>query len=94
MPSQKNRIEVITHDWFHSKKNNEIYHYDAGNFEAYPATGRGTFHSHHSLKVIPVDATQVLVKKDEGQWKITQYLEWYYSERTESLYHRKDGKSL
>ena len=87
-------IEASTHDWFHLKKNNEIYHYDNGNFEAYPATGSGTFHSHHSLKVISADATQILVKKEEGQWMITQHLEWYYSDQTKSLYHRKEGKLM
>ena len=52
------------------------------------------FHSHHSLKVISADATQILVKKEEGQWMITQHLEWYYSDQTKSLYHRKEGKSM
>jgi hypothetical protein len=32
------------------------------------------FHFHHSLKVIPAYATQILVIKDEGTWKITQYI--------------------
>ena len=36
------RIEVPTHNWFHSeRKNSEIYYYDAGNFEAPPATDSG-----------------------------------------------------
>ena len=55
------QIEVSTHDWFHLNSNNGIYHYDNGDFEAYPATGRGTFHSHHSLKAISADATQIFL---------------------------------
>ena len=88
------RIEVPTQDWFHSKKNNEIYHYDAGNFEAYPVTGLGTFHLHHSLKAIPADATQILVQKEEGYWKIKHYIKWYYSDQHRSLYHRGEGKMV
>ena len=29
------RIEVPTHDWFHSKKNDKIYHYDDGSEFSY-----------------------------------------------------------
>ena len=88
------RIEATNHDWFHSKKNNEIYHYEAGNFEAYSAAGSGTFHPHHSLKVIPTDATQILVNKEEGYWKITQYIEWYHLDHHKSLYQRREGKMV
>ena len=83
-----------TYDWFHSKKNNKIYHYDAGNFKAYPATDSGTFHPHHSLKVIPADATQILVQKEEGHWKITHHIEWYHSNQHQNLYHKKEGKTV
>ena len=50
--------------------------------------------SRRTLKVIPADATQILVKKEGGQGKITQYIEWYYSDQIKSLYHRKEGKSM
>lgn len=65
------RIEVPTHDWFHSKKSNKIYHYHSGNFEAHLDTESGTFFPHHSLKVPPDDITQVIVRKeDSGQWRV------------------------
>jgi len=86
------RIEVPTHDWFHTKKSNEIYHYEDGNFKAYPSTGEGAFHAHHSLKVLPVYATQILVRKEEGYWEITHHIEWYHSTQRQSIYHRGKGK--
>ena len=86
-------IEVPTCDWFHSAKNNEIYHYYVGKFEAYPAMGLGMYHSHHTLKVIPINATQILVIKEEGYWSVTHYIEWYHSSKHESLYHRKNGNT-
>ena len=88
------RIEVPTHDWFRSKKNNASYHYDDGNFEAYPSTGTGTFHPHHSLKVIPADTTQIVVRKKEGYWEITHHIEWYHSTHQRSIYLRKGGKTV
>ena len=50
------------------------------------------FHFHHSLKVIPAYATQILVIKDEGTWKITQYIWWYHLGHHKRLYHRQEGK--
>ena len=70
-----------------------MYHYEAGNFEAYPQKGDKTFYSHHFLKVLPLDARQVLVGKDaEGYWRIQDTLEWYYSQSRERLYRRHDDE--
>ena len=33
------RIEVATHDRFYSGQMHELYHYEAGNSEAYPQKG-------------------------------------------------------
>ena len=73
------KIEVTTHDWFYSAKSNAIFHYDAGNFEAHPATGLETYYPHHTLNVIPADATQILVMKENGYWRVTHYIECYHS---------------
>ena len=63
------QIEVATHDWFYSVKMPKLYHYEAGNFKAYPQKGDNKCDSHHFLKVLPADAQQVLVGKDnEGYW--------------------------
>ena len=50
------RIEVTTHDWFHSAQMQEWYHYEEGNFEAYPQKKGSKFYAHHYLKVLPEDA--------------------------------------
>ena len=50
------RIEVATHDWFYSVQMRKLYHYKAGNFEAYPQKGDNKFYSHHFLKVLTADA--------------------------------------
>ena len=71
------RIEVATHDWFHSTQTRELYHYNKGNFEAYPHKDGDSFFAHHFLKVLPVDAKQVLAEKDEeGYWRIDNRLDW------------------
>ena len=44
--------------------------------------------------MIPADATQILVTKEEGYWKITHYIKWYYSDHHKSLYHRKEGNMI
>jgi hypothetical protein len=51
-------IEVPTHNWYFSPTENELYHYTHGVFESFPAnTGTPhSFHTHHTLKVIPDDA--------------------------------------
>ena len=58
------RIEVATHDWFYSIQTRKLYHYDSGNFEAYPQKGDNKFYPHHFLKVLPADARQVPVGTD------------------------------
>ena len=93
-PQALDRIEVPTRDWFHSKKSNNIYHYKAGNVESYPSTVSGTFQPHHSLKMIPADAKQLLVRKEEGYWEITHNIECYHSTQHRSLYHRKEEKTV
>ena len=86
------RIQVPGHDWFYSKKANEIYRYTAGNFEAYPAAPDDTFYKHHTLKVLPKDAVQTLVRDNNGRYHITKILDWYYSFTTNKLYHNSgDG---
>ena len=81
------RIEIPTHDWFHSNKEKEIYHYDCGNFEAHPAISDTTFFRHHTLKVIPPDATQILVAHKDTCIEMTFKTEWYYSFSHDGIYH-------
>ena len=38
-----NRIDLAIHDWFYSAQMHELYHYEAGNFKAYPQKGDNTF---------------------------------------------------
>ena len=71
------RIEVPTHDWFYSIRMRELYHYEAGSFEAYPQKGENKFYTHHFLKVLPASARQVLVGNGgEGYWRVEYTLEW------------------
>ena len=55
------RIQIPAHDWFHSQRNDQLYHYINGVFEAYPADGKGDFYPHHTLKVLPFDAVAVVI---------------------------------
>ena len=67
----------------------ELYYYEVGNLEAYPQKGDNKFYSHHFLKVLPADATQVLVRKDgKGYWYVEDSLEWYYSQSQDHLYRQ------
>ncbi|KAL7552654.1 hypothetical protein ACHAWF_015884 [Thalassiosira exigua] len=68
------RVQVPTHDWYYSAHWNEIYRYDRGSFEAYPAAGDGTFFRHHTLKVIPKDAEciEVAIEEITNRWKISK----------------------
>ncbi|KAL7544883.1 hypothetical protein ACHAWF_012867 [Thalassiosira exigua] len=70
------RVQVPTHDWYYSAHWNEIYRYDRGSFEAYPAVGDGTFFRHHTLKVIPKDAEciEVVIDENTDRWKISRRL--------------------
>ena len=58
------QIKVVTHDWFYSIQQRELYHYEAGNFEVFRQKEDNKFYLHHFLKVLPHDALQVLVGKD------------------------------
>ena len=66
------RIQIPTHDWFFSPGSNEIYHYDNGVFEAYPAFDDTTFHTYHTIKVIPDDVEQITVDRisPHNRWTI------------------------
>ena len=55
------RIQIPSHDWFHSQRHAELYHYANGVFEAYPSDGEGSFYPHHTLKVLPSDAVAVTI---------------------------------
>lgn len=37
-------IQIPTHSWLFSPTKQELYHYDDGVYEAYPASDDGTFH--------------------------------------------------
>ena len=58
-----------TSNWYYSPNTNELYHYDKGVWEAYPAKGTSTkhFHTNHSLKVIPDKPCEVEVR--HSKWK-------------------------
>ena len=55
------RLQVPTHTWFHSPSLNELYHYDAGVFEAYPAYDDTSFHTYHTIKILPDNAIRVTI---------------------------------
>ena len=68
------RIQNPVHDWFYSEKEQEIFHYDHGVWEAHP---RKTPHHHflyHTLKVLPDDATLITVSVDEDGIAIEEFL--------------------
>ena len=82
------RIEIATHDWFHSEQINELYHYKEGSFEAYPWKEGERFFAHHFLTVLPKDTKHGLVKKEgEGDLRILHRLDWYHSQEQDELYH-------
>ena len=56
-----NFIEILKGEWFTSERNNELYRYNNGVFEAYPSDGEGKeeFKKYHFIKVIPDDAVEV-----------------------------------
>ena len=58
------RIQIPAHDWFFSPRNEEVYHYSSGVFEAYPSADDGTFYPHHTLKILPSDAVAVEIAQD------------------------------
>lgn len=57
-------IQVPRHDWFYSEVKRELYHYNRGVFEAYPAANEELFFLHHTRKVLPSGIQAVEVEKD------------------------------
>ena len=93
--STLDRIEVPIHDWFYSKKANEVYHYDAGSFEAYPAVGDGMYFPHHTLKVLPPDADLALVKTlQDGKYRVQHVLTWFVSRPKKDGHPADQGEEL
>ncbi|KAL7428792.1 hypothetical protein ACHAXH_000893, partial [Discostella pseudostelligera] len=70
------RIQIPTHDWFFSPKLNELYHYDSEVFEAYPAFDDTTFHTYHTIKILPDNAQLVDVEclPPHNRWTILRTL--------------------
>jgi hypothetical protein len=70
------RIQIPTHSWFFSPSKRELYHYDDGVFEAYPACNDETFYRHHTLKVPATDVVLVKVDVDTetSRWRILESL--------------------
>ena len=87
------RIEVPTHDWFHSEKEQELYRYDKGNFEAYPQATVNKYYKHHSLKVLPPDACMAQVEEENGKLVLRQVYHWFRSQST-GLVHFRSGNDL
>ena len=87
------RVEVPKHDWYYSKKYNELYHYDQGNFEAYPNEQGNRFMQHHTLKVPYKDAIPAIVRQTGTGFEMTHKVEWWYwySVTTGKLYHKGEG---
>jgi hypothetical protein len=66
------RIQIPTGEWYVSLQKGELYHYDKGVFEAYPAAEPGYFHTHHTIKVPPPDAVRVEVSRaTKSRWTIS-----------------------
>ena len=78
---------VVCHNWFYSIQQRELYHYKAGNVEAFSQKGDNKYYLHHFIKVLPKDARQVLVGKDtDGYWRVEDTLEWYFPPSQDRLY--------
>ena len=62
------RVQVPTHEWYHSRKGKELYRYDQGNFEAYPAMHgvQGKYLPNHVTKVLPKDALMAEVQANDN----------------------------
>jgi hypothetical protein len=74
--SQLDRIQIPTDSWYYSEKESEIYHYDKGVWEAYPRLNDhpDLFFTHHTLKVVPHDATPIEVTITDEHIEITSHL--------------------
>ena len=70
------RVQIPTHDWFYSSDANELYHYDSGVFEAYPAKDDSLFYNYHTIKPLPDDAQLITVELASPQnlWRIREKL--------------------
>ena len=73
-------IEVPRFEWFFSRKENELYRYHLGVFEAYSAyspqaalkpTHPTVFYDHHHLKVLPPDAVRAEVEHRGDRYHLT-----------------------
>jgi hypothetical protein len=59
-----NTIQIPTHEWFYSEHQNELYHYEQGNFKAHPPTtehSAHTFRPHHTLKFSRGSGSQMTI---------------------------------
>ena len=72
--TQIDRIQIPTHDWFYSDLTQELYHYDHGVWEAYPRKSPSLYFPHHTLKVLPADATPIRVGLEQDGIRILEYL--------------------
>ena len=86
------RVQIPNHDWFLSKKSQEIFHHVDGNFEAYPRSEGTAYFTHHTLKVLLADAIKILVEEKEGFYNITKELRWYYSFSRDMLFQKIRGR--
>ena len=86
---QLDRIQIPNHNWFHLPKSRELFHYDDGVFEAYPATNTSTFFKHHTIKVLPKDGIKVEVTVGETEIVIQSYLptNWFHREAASQIYN-------
>ena len=64
------RIQVPTHEWFHSASSNELFHYETGVFAAHPWQHENIFYAHHTLKVLPPDVTLAEVVPTDTGWAL------------------------
>eukprot|EP01082_Thalassiosira_pseudonana_P012463 g11074.t1 g11074 contig5:6529-7404(+) len=62
-----NRVQVPLNEWYVSEHSHELYHYNHGCFEAYPLDTDGLYFPHHTLKVLPDDASRLKLLR----WTIT-----------------------
>ena len=74
-------MEILKGEWFASEKNNELYRYKNGVFEAYPSDGEGKkeFKKYHVIKVISDDAVEVRVEETEQVYRVVgvgENLQW------------------
>ena len=82
-------MNLPTLRWFSSPKKNEIYQFDKGNFQAHSWKGNGSYFAHHTLKVLPPDATQAEVHEDDnGTLRMNHIFHYFHAVSTNKLSHR------